>query len=148
MSNNLQKDYLEANVRTASPLELVLMMYDILTSDMRHACAAIQNSDIEMRTHHVRHALLVVQQLNAALNFKEGGEAAKLLGHFYSYLRAKLLEAQIRASGSIIENLIQQVTAVKKQWLAFMPNERNIASSLPEKLMTSDSSEHTMQWSV
>lgn len=144
MANDLRKNYLEANIRTASPVELVLMMYDLLVSDMQQACSAIQRNDIEARTQHLRHALLIVEQLTAGLNFRDGGNSARLLGRFYSHLRAKLLEAQIRTSSVILENLIQQIHSIKRQWQAFLPTETPLISDR----QIDEHAEHTIQWSV
>jgi flagellar secretion chaperone FliS len=147
MPTDPKTTYLEATVRTAGPVELVLMMYDMMMADMRRAIEAIREGSVERRTLEMKHALLVVEQLQGGLNFQDGGEAAKLLNGFYSHLRAKLLEAQIRVSVALLEEQIQHVCAVRQQWLSFIPDSRNDQAAEYNN-SSSDPAECTAQWSA
>ena len=87
--------YLRAAVEGASSVGMVTMLYDRLVADLQRAIVAIQQHDIETRCAQMKHAFLIVQQLEGSLDHENGGEAARNLSALYSYARAKMLEAQI-----------------------------------------------------
>jgi flagellin-specific chaperone FliS len=73
-------------------------------------------ADIEERTAEIKHSFLVLQQLEGSLDMENGGEAAKHLSAFYSVLRSKILEAQIKASPEILRQQIELVLEVRQAW--------------------------------
>jgi flagellar biosynthetic protein FliS len=79
--------YQEANIRGASQVELVVLMYDMLIEDLRRAIEAISANDIEKRTRETKHAISVLEQLQTCLNMKDGGEAAQYMDRLYSLAR-------------------------------------------------------------
>jgi len=109
--------YRETSVRGATPVELVVILYDTALEDMRSALAAMQRGDIEGRTHHISHALIVLQQLQGTLDFERGGAAARQFEQFYSLVRAKLLEVQIRCSPELMQEQMRYFSEVRDCWL-------------------------------
>lgn len=83
---------------------------------MRRALGAMQHGDIESRCLQIGHALMVLQQLQGTLDFERGGQAARQLEQFYSVVRAKLLEAQIRGSGDLMQQQIRSMSEVRDCW--------------------------------
>ncbi len=59
---------------------------------------------------------MVLQQLQGTLDFERGGEAARQLEQFYNVVRAKLLEAQIRGSGDLMQQQIRSMSEVRDCW--------------------------------
>lgn len=114
--NNPILQYRENNVRSATAVGLVIMLYDTAIEDIRRAIQAMKVGDVDTRTSEIRHALLVFEQLQGSLQMEAGGEQAKALDRFYSVLRAKLLEAQLRQSASILEQEIELLLSVRDAW--------------------------------
>jgi flagellar protein FliS len=112
-----KKIYQDTAVRGATPIELVVVLYDRAIDDMRAAWAAMQNGDVEIRTAQIQHALIVLQQLQGTLDFERGGSAAKQLEQFYNVTRAKLLEAQMRGSAELMQQQIRFMSEVRDCWL-------------------------------
>jgi flagellar protein FliS len=100
----------------ATPAGLVIILYDILVHDLEQAIAAFADRDIEKRTTEIKHAFLVLQQLEGSLNMADGNEPAKRLSRFYSALRRNILEAQIKASPEILRKQIELVLDVRDAW--------------------------------
>ena len=109
--------YQDSAVRGATPIELVIMLYDSAIEDMRSALTAIQKSDIEARSNQISHALMVLQQLQGTLDFERGGSAAKQFEQFYNLVRAKLLEAQMRGSADLMRQQIRYMSEVRDCWV-------------------------------
>jgi len=108
--------YQDAAVRGATPIELVIVLYDSAIEDMRRAMTAMQRSDVEARSSQVSHALMVLQQLQGTLDFERGGSAARQFEQFYNLVRAKLLEAQMRGSSELMQQQIRYMSEVRECW--------------------------------
>lgn len=121
--------YREAAVAGASPVRLVVLLYEQAIEDLRRALAAHTRSDIEGRTRELDHALLVIGHLQATLDREQGGKVAENLARFYDQVRAKLVEAQCHQSASGIEQQISHLMQVRDAWCAV---EKDLAPSATE----------------
>jgi flagellar protein FliS len=108
--------YRKMTVENASPAGLVVILYDVLVGDLSKTIEAIDTRNIEKRAEHLKHALLVLQQLEGSLDLERGGETARSLVEFYSYLRSKMMEAHVRASADVLHCLIELVLNVREAW--------------------------------
>ena len=109
--------YREAAVRGASPVRLVICLYEQAIEDLRRAVLALEKGDIEARTCAINHALVVIAQLQGSLDRERGGEVAGNLDRFYNIVRAGLAEAQVRQSAKILEKQISELVLVYEAWL-------------------------------
>lgn len=117
----------------ASPVGVIVLLYERLAQDIHAAVAAMKNSDVEARSQSINHGLLILQQLQGRLDFVAGGAPARQLDAFYSHVRGKLLEAQIRQSPELLLAQAQAIAQVREGWAAL---ERNAASSPVPPLAT------------
>lgn len=108
--------YREAAVAGASPVKLVILLYEQAMEDLRRAIAAQSRGDIEGRTREINHAVLVIGHLEATLDPEQGGKVAENLALFYRHLRAELVDAQFRQSPVAIEQAIAQLVQVHGAW--------------------------------
>ena len=135
MSMDPSAAYRHAAGHSASPVRLVIMLYEQLVKDLRRASAAMEKNEIEIRTQEIAHALLVVGRLQGTLDMQRGGEVASSLDRFYSVLRTNLLVAQVRASREVLGNLITQLLTLRHAWeevdRAGLGNETSSARSMP-----------------
>jgi flagellar protein FliS len=109
--------YLDSAARGATPIELVVLLYDAAIADMRRALTAMQEGNIETRSAQIGHAMIVLQQLQGTLDFERGGEAARQFAQFYNLVRAKLLEAQIRNSRELMQQQVSCLSEVRNCWV-------------------------------
>ena len=116
-ANRTQLAYQEAAVRSASAVELVVMLYDILARDLHGAIEAMEGGNIEGRTAKLKHGFLALQQLEGSLNLDEGGELISSLSRFYSMLRSQMMKAQIQQDPGVLRELIQLLFSVREAWV-------------------------------
>jgi flagellar protein FliS len=102
---------------SASPVGLVVLLYEQLIHDLQRALTAMDKEDIEARSNQIVHALLVLGQLHGTLDFERGGEVAANLDSFYNLLRGDLLEAQIKASPEILRRHIGNLLELREAWM-------------------------------
>jgi flagellar protein FliS len=112
-----RSSYREAAVRGASPVRLVICLYEQAIEDLRRAVIAQEKGDIEARTRGINHSLRVIAQLQSSLDMERGGDVAKNLAGFYTHVRTGLIEAQVKQSTRIIEQQISQLAIVHEAWL-------------------------------
>lgn len=93
---NAKSVYREIDIQGATPLQLVVALYDAVLQDIRGAIAAQKHNDIEERTAQVKHCLLALGQLQGRLDFERGGEVAQNLDRFYSTVRGKLWKPRLK----------------------------------------------------
>ncbi|HUK54720.1 MAG TPA: flagellar export chaperone FliS [Candidatus Binatia bacterium] len=116
MREDTAKLYREAAVRGASPVGLVVLLYEEALRDLRRALAAVARRDIEERTLSLSHALQVIGYLQSVLNFERGGRVAVQISAFYDFSRSRLLEANLQNSSEILEHLLHEFTETAEAW--------------------------------
>jgi flagellar protein FliS len=108
--------YRQLSVQSATPLGLVVMLYDGAIAFLHRAIAAMEAHDIEKKCHHLNRALAIILQLEGTLNFEQGGEVARALQAFYMCARAQAQQANIENSPEILRELIEHFTALRDAW--------------------------------
>jgi len=108
--------YRQVAVQSATPLGLVVMLYDGAIAVLHQAVAAIEAHDIEKKCHHLSRALAIIVQLEGSLNFELGSEVARTLSSFYAYARAQVMKANLENSSEILRSLIENFSTVREAW--------------------------------
>ena len=89
-----EKQYQAARVMSASPAELILMMYEQFFALIPDIKANIQKRAPKATEPDVERAHAIVEELINALDFEQ--EIAQDLGAIYFYVRDKIMEAHIK----------------------------------------------------
>jgi flagellar protein FliS len=145
---NVRFSYREAAVRGASPVRLVICLYEQAIEDLRRAVAALGEKDIAARTHAINHALMVIGQLQGTLDMERGGEVARNLLHFYTTIRAGLIEAQFKQSATIVERQMDQLVLVHGAWLEAAGEPAAASQSEPALPLTAMLERPTADWNA
>jgi flagellar protein FliS len=109
--------YQEAAANAASPVHLVVLLYEQMIKDLRRALCALGNGEVEVRTKEIDHALTVAGVLQATLDMNAGAEVAGNLDRFYNQLRATLLQAQTHASAELLQKQIANLLSLREAWV-------------------------------
>jgi len=113
---NSQLAYQEAAVRNGSPIDLIIVLYDILARDLQKAVSAMQAGNIEERTRHLKHGFLALQQLDSTLKLEEGGDLVTSMTRFYDMLRTEMMAAQVKQDPAVLQNLQSLLFSVREAW--------------------------------
>jgi flagellar protein FliS len=108
--------YRKSSIAGASPIGLILVLFDTLAGDLRRASIAISQNDIETRCKELNHATLVISRLESWIDLKSGGESAQNLFNFYAYVRAKMMEAAATKSATVLNAQIEMILQVRSAW--------------------------------
>jgi len=108
--------YRRTAAESASGLGLLISLFDTLAGDLRRAAEAQRQNDIERRCREANHALLVIGHLENWLSQGTGGALAHELIGFYAKLRHSLIQAQLRKSPEMMEELMAGVLQLREKW--------------------------------
>ena len=129
--------YREAAVAGASPVRLVILLYEQVIEDLRRALNAQRQKDIEARTREINHAILVLGHLQATLDKDQGGVVAANLDRFYQQVKSGLVEAQFQQSEAALERQISCLMQVYDAWCEVDRNLNPTPAQPPEPGQTS-----------
>jgi flagellar protein FliS len=145
--------YRRAAVQDASSVGLIIILYDLLMQDLRQAMDAIDKNDIEARAAAIKHAFLVLQQLEGSLDYEKGGEAAKNLSSFYSVMRARIFQAHLKVSSETLNEQVGLLLDVRRAWQQVDPANPAPAATAasatpPGQQITSEGETMSASWTA
>jgi flagellar protein FliS len=111
-----QKSYRISAIQGASPIGLIIVLFDTLAGDLNRAAAALRRNDIEERCRRLNHAALVLGLLDNWVDRTSGGEAAGTLIAFYAYIREQMMHAAVTRSAEVLEASIATIMNVRAAW--------------------------------
>jgi flagellar protein FliS len=126
---NPRTAYRENDVRGATAIRLIVLLYEQLVQDLSQALQAIEQNDIELRTKRINHAILVIGHLQSPLDFVNGGKVAQDLDHFYNVLRQNLVQVQFHPSRTGLSQQITDLLAVREAWTEVERTEKALAAT-------------------
>jgi flagellar protein FliS len=132
-------NYAALSAAGTSPVGLVVRLYETVIGDLGRAITAIRDDDIERRTSELQHALAVIGQLQGALEMEHGGEPARVLNRFYDLARSRIIEAQVRHSGKLLEEVMRDFLLLRGAW-AEIEKSLSVPARSPDKSTTDDHS--------
>lgn len=109
--------YQNVRVETASPLRLVIDLYQGAIRFMRTAVAAHQRGDHAARGNALSRAHAIVSELSATLDHERAPELCEELERLYDYVLHCITEANVRADGSLAEPAISVMQTLESAWV-------------------------------
>jgi len=147
---NARFAYRENDVRGATAVRLVVLLYEQLVQDLHQALDALEKNDVEIRTRRINHAILVIGHLQSPLDFANGGQVAQDLNKFYDVLRQNLMQVQFHPSKSGIYQQITDVLTLREAWVeverAEKPSVALAANAVPSDGAGRDSNSVRVDW--
>jgi flagellar secretion chaperone FliS len=108
--------YQQYGLDGASPVDLVVALYDGMIRFLHEAAAAVDRRDESGRRAAVKRALDIVIHLQSRLRMDVGGRPAQALSEFYASIFAEIVQASQTASRTKFENAIGCVRNVRDAW--------------------------------
>jgi flagellar protein FliS len=137
---NARNAYRESNVRGATAVRLVVLLYEQAVQDLRQAAQAMDENNVERRTNCLNHALEVIGRLQGTLDMERGGQVARRLLDFYQALRANLWQAQVFMSKTVLLQQIKDLLVLREAWMEV--DRAESAASIPDAVALAKASSH------
>ena len=108
--------YLRTQVETASPEQLVTMLYDGALRFGDQAAEALGASDSEAFCEKLGRVQAIVLELSVSLDRAGGGEMAANLAALYAYVHARLIEADIEKDPERLREALRILRELRDGW--------------------------------
>ena len=115
MRNEFADRYLAEKVNTASPAELIGMLYDAGVVAMQAGKAAIEGRNVVDAHRHLVRAQAIVVELRCSLNLS-AGEIADNLDALYEFLGRSLVDANLKKDAAVVAGCLRVFTPLRDAW--------------------------------
>jgi len=114
MANPYQR-YRQIQIETASPIGLIIMLYEGAIRYINLAKKELEEKDFESANKSMQHAQAIINELNYDLDM-EAGEIATNLRNLYSYVNRTLIQANVRKDGRNLDALVKILGSLRDAW--------------------------------
>ena len=125
MMNGAQNAYFEASMNSASPLQLVALLYQAGEDAARDALRHLEGGDIAGRARQIGKVSAVILELSTSLDHARGGEVSVRLAALYHYMLDRLTQANLEQTAEPLCEVIALLETLGGAWreLAGKENE-------------------------
>ncbi|MDC7716847.1 flagellar export chaperone FliS [Vogesella sp. DC21W] len=111
-----QSDALEASVYGASPVGLIVMLYEGAISALRKAQGEIARNNYIAKGKLIGKGLDIINGLDTVLNLEKGGEVTANLRELYLYMKHRLGVANLKNDAEILDEVISLLEDLLGAW--------------------------------
>jgi flagellar protein FliS len=129
------KSYRTVATQTASPGQLVLMLYDGAIRALERALTGFQHQDPldfnQTINNNLLHAWEIINELDNSLDLARGGELAATLRRLYRFMNRQLLNSNARKSPEGIHDTLRRLNALRDAWSQMLRQREQPAAAEP-----------------
>jgi flagellar protein FliS len=126
---NLLNVYKEAAVQAATPIKLVVMLYEGAVRFLQESVSAIECHDLDRKRHAIDRAVAVIQHLQSTLDLDSGRAVAGDLNRLYDYITSRVLEGSAKLDTAPLKEAIKLLSVVLAGWEELAKREQHTAVS-------------------
>jgi flagellar secretion chaperone FliS len=112
---SLRARYVGDAVSTASPQQLLVMLYDRLALDLDRGRSFLVDKDHAAANEQLQHAQLIVLELLTSLQV-DAWEGGPRLAALYQWLHAELVSANLKKDANRVASCLQVVEPLRDAW--------------------------------
>ncbi|MFC2972541.1 flagellar export chaperone FliS [Azotobacter bryophylli] len=121
-ANAYAKVGVESGVLSASPHQLIVMLFDAAQTSIRAARLHMQAGNVTEKGKAISRAIDIVNRgLLAALDHERGGELAGRLEQIYNYVTRLLLQANLRNDQQSLDQAANLLEEIGSAWREIAP---------------------------
>lgn len=117
----------ESAVLSASPHQLVVLLFDGALSAMKKAAILIEQGEIPGKGQALSKAINIISNgLQSGLNHEVGGDLVANLDSLYDYMIRRLLQANLNNDLNAINEVVELLNNIAEAWKEIGPNSQNL----------------------
>jgi len=117
----------ESAVLSASPHQLVVLLFDGALSAMKKAAILIEQGDIPGKGQAISKAINIISNgLQSGLNHDIGGDLTANLDSLYAYMTRRLLQANLNNDIDAINEVVALLDNIASAWKEIGPHSQNM----------------------
>jgi len=127
----LANRYREVAIKTANPIQLIVILYDGAIQSLQEAREHIKGKDIANRSRCLNRSVAIISELQASLNFNVGGDIAGSLDRLYTYMKQRIFEASVEQTIEPLNHVLGLLDNLRAAWgeLACQANNAGMAAA-------------------
>lgn len=118
MAKTATEKYQTQQIMTASPAQLVAMLFEKAIHCLNEAIRAIEAGDIQARWKANSRAMEIINHLLTTLDMDKGGDIAKNLDQIYRFMLARLPEVDMNNNPAPARDVIGLLEPLRRSWQA------------------------------
>lgn len=122
MAINAAQAYKNNSIKTASPAELTLMLYNGAIKFVNIANAAIEENDVEKAHTNIRKAQNIIEELWGTLDHKY--PVWEDFDRVYRYIYQKLIEGNVHKDKEALEEALGRIREMRDTWQEVMKKSK------------------------
>lgn len=107
---------LESRAATASPYQLVLVLFDGLLDELSRARGHIEHKRYQQKGQSLEKCLNILNGLNSALDYDNGGEVVVGLSRLYEYCIYRLSDVSVSLSLEGLDEVVHLTGVLREGW--------------------------------
>lgn len=115
-ANPYLQQYKKSQVETATPEQLLILLYDGAIQFLNKAKNAVENGDIGQCTSNLFSAQKIILEFMNTLDMENGGDLAQSLYGLYGYLYKTLVKANISQDLQKIDEVLTFLSNLRDTW--------------------------------
>jgi flagellar protein FliS len=108
--------YQEVEIKTATPTELVVLLYDTAIASLQKAQEHLAAGEIELRVRCLNRATAILTELQANLNFEAGGQISFSLERLYIYMKDRVFQANLQQEAAPLKECVRLLLSLREAW--------------------------------
>ena len=112
------KTYKATSITTATPEQVLLMLYEAAIKSSKLAKIAIEKKNLADKGKHIGKVHDIVMELRNTLDHTKGPEIAAQLDALYDFIIAQLFKANLNNDVAAIESITKVMTTLYEGWVA------------------------------
>ncbi len=111
------KNYKQTLIKTATPEQVLLMLYEAAIKYAKLAVVAIDKKNVADKCTHIGKVHDIVMELRNTLDHSKGPEVANQLDALYEFCITQLFKANMNNDKAALENIIKILTTLYDGWV-------------------------------
>lgn len=108
--------YRRTEAQSASPLQLVVMLYDGALRFLSEARTAQAAGDLAGRARAMARVSAIIAECHSTLNMEAGGAVAVTLDGLYTYISTRLLDVTVKRDASALDEITGLIVPLREAW--------------------------------
>jgi len=107
---------IESRSASASPYELVLVLFDGLLDELARAKGHIENKRFQQKGQSLEKCINILNGLNSSLDYENGGEIVQNISRLYEYCIYRLSDVSVNLTLEGIDEVVRLCSTLREGW--------------------------------
>ena len=117
---------IETSVSTASPHQLIVLLFDGAISAIKIAKEALNSNQVELRGTSISKAIDIIRNgLQVSVSTEQGGDLAEKLIALYEYMTRRLLHANLKSDKGALNEVETLLDELRSAWVQIANQDNN-----------------------